>query len=501
MGRTVVGDESQLEAQVDSIFRSGAPVQVGILVGKLGTGSSRDLVFALVPTPPKDGEEAATLGPSDPQGSRDTGARKGNKGKPASDGVPVQIATDWVAEHARQVSRMLLGGLHVVGIYLFSSEGSFRSSLAVLWKAVTAVAAVILSGNDGVDSSEYLLLHISSSPRRLSCRSCPGNAPYSATILRPCEWKTGKLLDNLQEFACTYSVDIRYPVIVDQPDRKLESLRKYLYSSVAAEAKRLETAQAIVDGKLVKPDDMLGSGNVVHAVEFIQPIDGGAATGSIRHGRKMKGRVFFKGDLHARAYAVVREPLSRAVADLKGDIVSSLRSRLELLVDEAEEAEEDARAQDKDADVPNVPPPETLLSTQLSMDVKEHSVAMPRRVLVPWLEGTMICDYMLPDESLEDVQERCMDLLGLEQSVDISSFIEVEILGLVPEVVQPAPAASPAPQTSRSTNTNLDRSIDQNVVLKDKKTSSFSFPLAFVGAVLTVMLGLLLSRFLMQKQQ
>lgn len=45
---------------------------------------------------------------------------------------------------------------------------------------------------------------------RLSCRSCPGNASFSATTLRPCDWRTGKILNNLQEFSCSYTVDIRY---------------------------------------------------------------------------------------------------------------------------------------------------------------------------------------------------------------------------------------------------------------------------------------------------
>ncbi|KAG6540854.1 hypothetical protein Mapa_017784 [Marchantia paleacea] len=495
MGRTVVGDESQLEAQVDSIFRSGCSVQVGLLVGKLGTGSSRDLVFALVPTPPKDGEEAASLGPGDPKGQKDAGSKKGNKGKPASAGVPMQISTDWVAEHARQVSRMLLGGIHVVGIYVFSSEGSFKSSLATLWKAVTAVAAVVQSANEG-DASEYLLLHIASSPRRLSCRSCPGNAPFSATTLRPCDWRTGKILNNLQEFSCSYTVDIRYPVVIDQPTKKLESLRKYLYSAIAAEATRLQTAQAIVDGSLAQPDNLLGAGCPVHEVEFIQPIGGRGVPGSICNGMKTKGRVLFKGDLHARAYAIVREPLSRAVADLKGDIVASLKSRLELLVDEAEEAEDDARMQEQDAD-PS-PPPETLLSSQLSLDVKEHSFAMPKRVLVPWLEGAMICDYMLPDENLEDVQERCMDLFGLEQTMDISSVIEPEILGVVPEVIHSAPAQMI--RTPRGVlSANVDLKTKESMAVK-KEIPSFIYSFLLALAALTLVMAILFSRFYMQKE-
>ena len=60
-------------------------------------------MFALIPTPAKDGEEAAKITGA-PSGPKDGGGKKGAKGKPSNvDSSSLLIDTDWVAEHARQV--------------------------------------------------------------------------------------------------------------------------------------------------------------------------------------------------------------------------------------------------------------------------------------------------------------------------------------------------------------------------------------------------------------
>lgn len=43
-------------------------------------------------------------------------------------------AIDVLKKRNLQVSRMLLGGMHVVGIYVWASEGSFKASNLVLWQ-------------------------------------------------------------------------------------------------------------------------------------------------------------------------------------------------------------------------------------------------------------------------------------------------------------------------------------------------------------------------------
>ena len=42
--------------------------------------------------------------------------------------LPLNVDDDWIVEHATQVSRMLPGGLAVVGVYAFCSDASWRGS-------------------------------------------------------------------------------------------------------------------------------------------------------------------------------------------------------------------------------------------------------------------------------------------------------------------------------------------------------------------------------------
>lgn len=115
------------------IFFVDVGMQVGLLIGKLEVSSSRDSVFALVPTPAKDGEEAAKITGGQKES---TSGKKGNaKAKSTGDNnSALVIDTDWIAEHSHQVSRMLVGGMDVVGIFVFASETALKNSTAVLWQ-------------------------------------------------------------------------------------------------------------------------------------------------------------------------------------------------------------------------------------------------------------------------------------------------------------------------------------------------------------------------------
>jgi hypothetical protein len=194
-------------------------LQIGLLVGKLAVVSSvRDLVFALIPTPAINGEEAVKMTPplpSDTKGSKEGGGSSGKgggkKGKIAADSSSsLTVDSEWVAEHARQVSRMLVGGMEVVGIFVFATESAFKNSTAIFWQAVRAVATASPIHVDGNEVVERLLLHISSSPKRLSCRSCAVDSGFSSAGLRPCDWKLGKVLSNLHTFVCSHPVEFRY---------------------------------------------------------------------------------------------------------------------------------------------------------------------------------------------------------------------------------------------------------------------------------------------------
>ena len=88
---------------------------------KLEAGT-RDFVLALVPFPDwKDDEEGAG-------------------GAAARADTALDVDEDWIVEHATQVSRMLPGGVDVVGTYAFASDAAFKTASAALTSATVEIA-------------------------------------------------------------------------------------------------------------------------------------------------------------------------------------------------------------------------------------------------------------------------------------------------------------------------------------------------------------------------
>ncbi|KAF2912862.1 hypothetical protein DAI22_10g044601 [Oryza sativa Japonica Group] len=122
MVKTVVGEEAQLKALEETLSASASPAQVGLVVGKLSASSDRALAYSLIPTPPTDsGAPACSLLRAAPN-------PKAAKAASSDASSSLDFDVDWVAEHARQVSRMLLGGMTVIGIYIWASEASFKAT-------------------------------------------------------------------------------------------------------------------------------------------------------------------------------------------------------------------------------------------------------------------------------------------------------------------------------------------------------------------------------------
>jgi hypothetical protein len=77
-------------------------LQIGLCIGRLGGGLSRDCVFALVPCPrSSEGQDVVFLEGQSNLSSRESEKKKGSKGRSAPQAL--QIDVDWVVEHARQV--------------------------------------------------------------------------------------------------------------------------------------------------------------------------------------------------------------------------------------------------------------------------------------------------------------------------------------------------------------------------------------------------------------
>ncbi|PRQ20901.1 hypothetical protein RchiOBHm_Chr7g0233191 [Rosa chinensis] len=422
MVKAVIGEETQLklaEARLEQ--SSSTPAQVGLIIGKLSSTLDRGFVFDLVPTPPNDaGAPPCSLVEPD--------KRKGPKPKSqSSDSYSLSIDKDWVAEHARQVSRMLVGGMKVVGIYIWISDNAFKNSNIVLCQTVMGVAkAAPLSESDW---DERLLIHICYSPRRWTCRNCMVTSNITSSSLRPCDFKMGRVLTSLQRFRCMYNFDIRLP-ISHKNSSNVQTMSEALRHEISIHAKYLKSAKAMLDGNLVVHNDLCTSDGL-HEVELLLPF---VEDTEVCSQKDALGVLAFSGSVCSFAYLNIREPISQAVADIKDDIITSLQSRLDIICDEAdgetgpidtgiEKARDDADSQEVGDGISSGTPVSQIVLQSLR---KACGLSLPRRVFIPWLAGTFVCDYLQPSETFEVLKDRCVELLSMEVPTDASKILEPE---------------------------------------------------------------------------
>lgn len=425
MVKAVVGDESQLNSAESRLGESGIPVQVGLAIGKLGgSKANRDYLFALIPTPQNEGLEPAALVSenAEPKPGR-SDKKKSSKGKSVADSSSLMIDVEWVGEHARQVSRMLVGGLHVIGIYVWASENAVRNSTLILWQVVKAVAkAAPVYAN--VEEDERILVHISYSPRRWSCRTCNLDSNFTSMSFRPCDLKLTKLLSTLQTFRSTYNFDVRL-ALFQEDIRKANNMKKILMKAISLLADQLKSVKALLDGTLITEETISVPGGP-HEIELLLPF---ADVKSLEadSSEEVVGLVAFSGTVFAQAYNFPRDPLLQAVEDLKADIITSLKSRLEILSEDVEEAPASIVSEDTNSNEnSSVLEQDPLFSCNWS---EPCSFVFPRRVLVPWLDGIFICDYLQSKETFQDLFERCEELMSMKSPPDESEIFEPEASG------------------------------------------------------------------------
>lgn len=488
MVKAVVGEESRLQLAEDRLSHSAIPSQVGLVIGKISSSSDRGLVFDLVPTPPNDaGEPACSLVES----VRDD-KKKGSKSKSQSDSSSLFIDKDWVAEHARQVSRMLLGGINVLGIYIWISESSFKNSTIILCQTVKGVAeaAPLLE----TDWDERLLIHISYSPRRWTCRNCAVASNISSSSLRPCDFKMGRVLVSLQTFRCTYAFDLRLP-ICHESGSNVRKLADILRHGISSHAKELKGAKAIIDGNLVVDEEESCVSDGLHEVQFLLPFMKDLFVEACSQ-KEVVGIVVFSGSVCSFAYLNSKELLSQALADLKGDIIKSLLSRLDICCDEAD-GESSLTVNGGKEVGDELATGEPFLQLNLHSLRKQCSLSFPRRVFVPWLAGTYICDYLQPSETIEVLKDHCVELMSMEAPTDSSTILEPEVEPLALSTKSFWNAAVPFSSTSTSSQ-DVSTSKESGTVTsngndgKSTKSADFNIKAAVLVLIFAILVGLVL---------
>lgn len=438
-----VQSEPHLESLLQNlVFKQGVNSRVGLLIGKKAVGS-RDLLFSIIRTPQQDGTDAIQVSSSSAAAIT---ASKGKKvGAPASSSSVVSIKLDvaWIQEHAEQVSRSLPGGMSVLGLFIICPESGLSSALEA-----------IKSGPGP------LFLHVDSPSGKVMMKANEGGT------LKPCELKFSSSISSLIKITCSHAINVSLPVEaldLNDSQKNKQSFHDLIASAVKCEARRIDDSLAISskDHQLLPGDQPLIEviGNEPVAPGAIRTFDILLASPAFPSSNPMdlkqsstEGKSHLSGTIRGIAIVHNRESMGKAVSDIKLDLTQSLSMRLELMLEDAlnwEEEENEAGESMKGGGKRH--PLMSKRGGEGSLRWSGSSFVLPARAEIPLnVNGTVIplVDYLLQGEVAADVVERSMEILDLE--INESSLVVMEERTNKPKAIDDMEVASHQPISTQS---------------------------------------------------
>ncbi|KAI5168857.1 Protein Odr-4 [Manis pentadactyla] len=323
MGRTYIVEETVCQ-YFSNINLQGKALVSGLLVGQCS--SQKDYVILATRTPPKEEQDENLKHP------------KANLN---------DLDEEWATEHANQVSRMLPGGLLVLGVFIITTlemGNDFQSTLRRLVFAMEkSMNRKRLWNFTEDDVSERVALHICSSTKKIFCRTYDVRDPKSSA--KPADWKyQNGLSTSWLSLECTVHINIHIPLSTTSVSYTLEKNTK---NGLIRWAKQIENGVYLINGQVKDEDcDLLegqkkssrGNAQVTtHSfdVKVLTQLLLNSDHRSTATVQICSGSVNLKGAVKCRAYIHSNKPkVKDAVQAVKRDILNTVADRCEILFED-----------------------------------------------------------------------------------------------------------------------------------------------------------------------
>lgn len=406
----------------------------GLLIGQ--SSSQKDYVILAARTPPRED-------PSE---------------KPAPAAALNDVDEEWVAAHACQVSRMLPGGLLVLGVFLVTAVEAGNELQSALRKLIFAVGKSVSQKRlwrlTDEETSERAVLHICSSTKKVSCRTFDIHDPKSSA--KPADWKyQSRLSASWLTLECTLDVNIHIPLSATSASCPLERNTK---NGLARWAKQIENGVYLINGQVKDEDSDLvegqkkSRGNIQansHSfdVRVLRQLLLNSDHRSTATVQVCSGSVNLRGAVKCRAYLHGNRPkVKDALQAVKRDILNTVADRCDILFEELllnESPEEKVKSPEKEAHV------------------------LPHRVFIP-IPGSivMLCDYKFGDDSAEEIKDHFIDMF--DHSIQVEDLEIAEEIGMACLMSSTVNTEAPSDSTSveqpkQPINTTIILKIQQNI--------------------------------------
>lgn len=431
MGRTYIVEET-IGQYLSNLNLQGKSFVSGLLIGQCS--SQKDYVILATRTPPKEEKNENLKHPRDKVDNLDE---------------------EWATEHANQVSRMLPGGLLVLGVFIITTlemGNDFQNTLRRLVFAVEKSVNKKRLWNFTEDEvSDRVTLHICSSTKKILCRTYDIHDPKSSA--KPADWKyQNGLSTSWLSLQCTVHINIHIPLSTTTVSYPLEKNAK---NGLARWAKQIENGVFLINGQVKAEDSDLLEGqkktrgtaqasSCAFDVRVLTQLLLNSDHRSTATVQICSGSVNLKGAVQCRAYIHSNKPrVKDAVQAVKRDILNTVADRCEILF-------------------------EDLLLNEIpeKKDSEKEFHILPHRVFVPIPGSTvMLCDYKFGDESAEEIRDHFIEMLDHRiQIEDLEIAEEINTAFLSSSMNSEAPLDSKDDeQRKEPMQTTLVLKIQQNM--------------------------------------
>ncbi|XP_032552529.1 protein odr-4 homolog isoform X2 [Chiroxiphia lanceolata] len=380
MGRTYFVEEG-IGQYLSELSTAVKPYVTGLLIGQCSP--QRDYVIRAVRTPPKDQHKEQNIPP-----------------KLAS------LDEEWITTHASQVSRMLPGGLLVLGVFVIASPELAKDGQNALRKLIFSVEKSLTKRRlwkpAEEEVSDRAALQICSATKKVVCRTYDVQDPKSSA--KPADWKYQSALSaSWLALGCTVNVNIHIPLLATSRNHDLEKNTK---NGLNRWSKQIEDSVFLINGQVKNDDTELLEGQ-----------------------KKSRGN-----SQSCTQFSDVKVLTQLA---LKRDIINTLSDRCEILFEDL---------------ILNEGP-------QKKSFEREYHV-LPQRLFVP-VPGSsvMLSDYKFGDEAAGEIQERFVELL--DQAVQAEDIHIAEGISTVD--ICPVPDNLEDTQQTQLTKATLLMKLQQNM--------------------------------------
>ncbi|KAF7388124.1 hypothetical protein HZH66_010891 [Vespula vulgaris] len=373
MGRTVISEVS-VRSRLTSFGTSG--YEVGLILGQ--SLEKEDYLVHLARTPPP-------------------------RTKNVVEETLINIPESWLADHANDVTRMLPGGMRILGIFLAGPEDTldnnanvhkFRSILLTIQR--NFLLNKYLHGNN----QHNFILTYNSITQRYVCKLVDD---VKSGMLKPVDIKFRTQSIPWLELETAVNLDRMFCIATN---KEPESLKQQLQEILEDVSNMIDSALVMIAGKIRSSNDaietVIANENNKNQLEVDLYIPCEKSASTDVKVKPSSESMWLIGQLVSKTFVTGKTSIEEATAAIKQDIVRSLASRLEMHVDSLIE-EEDGSPEE---------------------NITLHEP--PRRILIHLHKSRVtLSSYLFPGEEPQEALVYLQELLDVDvEDLDIQKEIE-----------------------------------------------------------------------------